>query len=164
MRVMRYETKTAIVIRRGLASWQIANVAAFLAGGLAASFRQIVGEPYRDASGQLYTPLIREPVFVFGGSGAELTRTHQRALSRNLRFAIYTKPLFKTTNDVDNRAAVASCATDALDLVGLAFHADRKNHRQGDRRPQIPRLIKREPSMPKACSLGGYEAAMTCVG
>lgn len=126
MRVMRYETKTAIVIRRDLAPWQIANVAAFLAGGLAGFFPEIVGEPYRDASGRLYTPLIREPMLVFGGGAAELTRTHQRALSRNLRFAIYTEPLFKTTNDIDNRAEVASCATDALDLVGLGLHADRK--------------------------------------
>jgi hypothetical protein len=126
MPVMRYETKTAIVIRRDLASWQIANVAAFLAGGLTGSFPEIVGEPYRDASGRLYTPLIREPVFVYGGSGAELTRTHQRAISRGLRVAIYTEPLFKTTNDIDNRASVAACATDQLDLVGLGLHADRK--------------------------------------
>lgn len=123
---MRYETKTAIVIRRDLASWQMANVSAFLAGGLAGFFPEIVGEPYRDASGRLYTPLIREPMFVFGGTGVELVRTHQRAMSRNLRVAIYTEPLFKTTNDIDNRAAVASCPTDGLDLVGLGLHADRK--------------------------------------
>ena len=126
MRAMRYETKTAIVIRSDLARWQIANVAAFLAGGLTGFFPEIVGEAYRDASSRLYTPLIREPVFVYRGTGDELARTHQRALSRNLRFAIYTGPLFKTANDIDNRAQVAACATDALDLVGLGLHADRK--------------------------------------
>jgi len=127
MRAMRYETKTAIVLRRGdLAAWQIANVAAFLAGGLAGFFREIVGERYRDASGRLYAPLIREPVFVYGGTAAELTRTLQRALSRNLRVAIYTEPLFKTTDDFANRDQVAACPTDALDLVGLGLHADRK--------------------------------------
>jgi hypothetical protein len=126
MPVMRYETKTAIVIRRDLASWQVANVAGFLAGGMAGCFPEIVGEPYRDADGRLYTPLIREPLFVYGGTGAELTRTHQRAISRGLRVAIYTEPLFKTTNDIDNRAAVACCPADRLDLVGLGLHADRK--------------------------------------
>ena len=35
MGAMIYETKTALVLRRDLAGWQIANVAAFLAGGLA---------------------------------------------------------------------------------------------------------------------------------
>jgi len=123
---MRYETKTALVLRVGLLPWQTANVAAFLAGGLAGVFPEIVGEPYADASGRLYTPLVREPVFVYGADAAALRRTHQRAASRNLRFAIYTEALFKTNNDHDNRAAVAACATEHLDLVGIGLHADRK--------------------------------------
>jgi hypothetical protein len=32
---MIYETKTALVLRTDLRAWQVANVAAFLAGGLA---------------------------------------------------------------------------------------------------------------------------------
>ncbi|MBV9150348.1 MAG: DUF2000 domain-containing protein [Alphaproteobacteria bacterium] len=123
---MRYETKTAIVIRHDLAAWQMANVSGFLAGGLAGFFPVIVGEPYRDANDRLYTPLIREPLFVYGATSAELTRTHQRAISRGLRVAIYTEPLFRTANDIDNRASVAACATDQLDLVGLGLHGDRK--------------------------------------
>jgi hypothetical protein len=123
---MRYETKTAIVVRPDLLAWQMANVAAFLAGGLAGAFPEIVGEPYSDASGRLYTPLVREPIFVYGADRAELTRTHLRAASRNLRFALYTQALFETSNDRDNRAAVAACATDQLDPVGIGLHADRK--------------------------------------
>lgn len=123
---MRYETKTAIVLRRDLLPWQIANVAAFLAGGLAGFFPVIVGEPYRDGSHRLYTPLIREPMFVYGASSSELARTHQRAMTRDLRVAIYTEPLFKTTDDIANRAEVSLHATEALDLVGLGLHADRK--------------------------------------
>ena len=123
---MRYETKTAILLRRDLVPWQIANVSAFLAGGLAGFFPEIVGEPYRDATGRIYTPLIREPVFVYGGTSAELVRTHQRAITRALRVAIYTEPLFRTTDDFTNRAAVAAHPTEALDLVGLGLHADRK--------------------------------------
>ena len=123
---MRYETKTAIVLRRDLQPWQIANVSAFLAGGLAGFFPEIVGEPYRDASGRLYTPLIREPVFVYGGAASELARTHQRAITRNLRVAVYTAPLFSTADDVANRTEVAAHRTEALDLVGLGLHADRK--------------------------------------
>jgi len=123
---MRYETKTAVILRRDLLPWQVANVAAFLTGGLAGAYPEMAGEPYADASGRLYTPLVREPIFVYGADSGELTRTHQRASSRNLRFAIYTEPLFKTTNDDDNRAAVAACATEQLDLVGIGVHADRK--------------------------------------
>lgn len=123
---MPHETKTAILLRRDLLPWQIANVAAFLAGGLAGFFPEIVGEPYGDGSHRLYTPLIREPVFIYGGSAADLARTHQRAITRSLRVAIYTAPLFETTNDIANRAEVAQHQTEALDLVGLGLHADRK--------------------------------------
>ncbi|MGH7124848.1 MAG: DUF2000 family protein [Stellaceae bacterium] len=123
---MRYETKTALVLRRDLLPWQIANVAGFLSGGLAGAYPEIVGEPYSDASGRLYTPLVREPIFIYGADSAELARTHQRATSRNLRFAIYTEPLFTTSNDHDNRAAVAACTTDQLNPVGIGLHADRK--------------------------------------
>lgn len=123
---MRYETKTALVLRADLLAWQIANVAAFLTGGLAGAFPEVVGEPYADASGRLYTPLVREPVFVYGADAAELQRTHQRAAARNLRFAIYTEALFKTSNDRDNRAVVAASPADRLDLVGIGLHADRK--------------------------------------
>ena len=110
----------------GPLSWQIANVAAFLSGGLAGTYPEIVGEPYRDGDGRLYTPMIREPVFIYGATSAELAPTHGRALNRGIRFAIYTAPLFETTNDADNRANVAATATAALNLVGLGLHADRK--------------------------------------
>jgi hypothetical protein len=123
---MIYPTKTALVLRRDLLPWQIANVAAFLTGGLAGTYPEMVGEPYRDGSGRLYTPLVREPVFVYGGETVDLTRVRQRALSRTLRIAIYTAPLFKTSNDVDNRASVAEQATEALDLVGVGIHGERK--------------------------------------
>ena len=123
---MRYETKTALVLRRDLLPWQIANVAGFLVGGLAGAHPEMAGELYTDASGRLYTPLVREPIFIYGADPVELARTHQRAISRNLRFAIYTEALFKTNNDRDNRAAVAAHATDQLDLVGIGLHADRK--------------------------------------
>jgi hypothetical protein len=123
---MLYPTKTALVIRNDLAAWQKVNVAAFISGGLAHKFPEMIGEPYRDAEAVLYTPLIREPVFVYGADADAMRRTYERARNRNLDFAIYTEPLFKTSNDQDNRASVAACTREALDLVGLGFHAERK--------------------------------------
>jgi hypothetical protein len=119
MRRMMYSTRTALVIRAGLLTWQLANVAAFLSGGIAGAYPEIVGEPYRDGDGRLYTPMLREPIFVYTATSAELTRTHGRAVSRDMRFAIYTEPLFKTANDADNRASVAATPTAALELSGL---------------------------------------------
>ena len=40
--------------------------------------------------------------------------------------AIYIKPMFATTNDADNRAAVAAAPADALDFVGVGVHGPRK--------------------------------------
>ena len=126
MSAMIYETKTALILRSGLATWQIANVVAFLAGGLAAAHPEMKGEPYRDAAHRGYTALIREPVFVYGATLEELQRTHARALSRELVPAVYIEAMFKTTNDADNRAAFAAAPADALDLVGLGVHGPRK--------------------------------------
>ena len=123
---MIYETKTALILRRDLAGWQVANVAAFLAGGLAGTHSGLMGEPYRDGAGRAYSALIREPVFVYGGTVDELRRTHERALSRELVPAIYIEAMFRTANDADNRAAVASAPADALDLVGVGIHGPRK--------------------------------------
>jgi len=123
---MTFDTKIAILVRADLATWQKLNVTAFLAGGLVGSYPELPGETYRDGSGQLYGPLIRQPILVFTADGAGLARSLRRALDRNLRPSIYTSQLFATGNDRDNRAAVAALATEALDLVGLALHADRK--------------------------------------
>jgi hypothetical protein len=124
---MRFDTKIAVVIREDLAAWQKLNVACFLAGGLVGSYPELAGQRYRDASGRLYGPLIRQPILIFAASGEELTRTLQRAAERDIPVSLYTRELFATGNDDDNRAAVAAVPTDALDLVGLAFHADRKS-------------------------------------
>ena len=123
---MIYETKTALVIRSDLAGWQVANVAAFLAGGLAGTHPHLMGEPYKDGTGHAYTGLIREPVFVYGATVEELRRTHQRALSRELVPAVYIEAMFKTTNDADNRTAFAAAPVDALDFVGIGVHGPRK--------------------------------------
>lgn len=124
---MRFETKIAIVVRETLAVWQKLNVTSFLAGGLVGSYPELPGERYEDASGQRYGRLIRQPVLVFAASAEDLTRTLRRALDRGIAPSIYTSALFDTFNDADNRAAVAAVPTEALDLVGLGLHADRKD-------------------------------------
>ena len=123
---MRFDTKIAVVVRNDLQAWQRLNVGCFLAGGLVGAYPELAGERYIDASGRSYGPLVRQPVVIFAASGSELTRTFRRAVERGVAVSIYTQDLFATGNDVDNRAAVRAVATDNLDLVGLALHADRR--------------------------------------
>jgi hypothetical protein len=123
---MRYDTKIAIAVREDLATWQKLNVASFLAGGLVGAYPELRGEDYNDASGRFYGPLIRQPVLIFAATSEQLRSMLQRAQQRGVRPHLYTQELFATGNDSDNRAAVAAVATAALDLVGLAIHAERK--------------------------------------
>ncbi|POR55459.1 hypothetical protein CYD53_102348 [Bosea psychrotolerans] len=113
-------------MRENLATWQKLNVASFLAGGLVGAYPELRGEDYNDASGRFYGPLIRQPVLIFAATSEQLGLMLQRAQQRGVRPHLYTRELFATGNDSDNRAAVAAVATAALDLVGLAIHAERK--------------------------------------
>jgi hypothetical protein len=123
---VEFGTKIAVVLRDDLAVWQKTNVTAFLVSGVAATVDGIVGEPYRDASGNEYLPMFVQPVLVYEADAAGLRRAYERAMSRGVTPAVYTKELFETGHDAANRAAVAAVAAEELDLVGLALRADRK--------------------------------------
>lgn len=114
------------MVRESLAQWQKLNVTAFLAGGLAGVYPEIVGERYQDGGGVAYGPLVRQPILIFAADGEALARVAKRAAERGVVPSIYTMELFTTYNDIDNRAAVASVATDRLDLAGIALYAERK--------------------------------------
>ena len=123
---MQFDTKIAVVLRDDLANWQKANVTAFLVSGIAGTVPGIVGEPYRDASGNEYLPMFVQPVLVYQADAPALRRAYERALGRDVSMAIYTADLFETGHDEANRAAVAGVPSDELDLVGIAFRAERK--------------------------------------
>jgi hypothetical protein len=123
---VRPDTKLAIVVHDGLRTWQKLNVTAFLAGAVAADTDGVIGQPYEDASGRKYLAMFVQPVLVFSASAEQLAAAYARAVARDVRLGIFTEDLFETGNDVDNRAAVAAVPSDALRLVGLALHDDRR--------------------------------------
>ena len=102
------------------------NVTAFLVSGIAGTVEGVVGEPYRDASGNEYLPMFVQPVLVYEADAKGLRRAYERAMIRSIQPAIYTQELFATNHDEANRAAVATVAEADLDLVGIAFRAERK--------------------------------------
>jgi hypothetical protein len=116
---VQFDTKLAVVLRDDLAVWQKTNVTAFLVSGIAGTVPGVVGEPYRDASGNEYLPMFVQPVLVYEADEDALRRAYDRAMS-------YTHELFETNHDEANRAAVAAAPADELDLVGIAFRAERK--------------------------------------
>lgn len=123
---MQFDTKIAVVLRDDLVTWQKTNVTAFLVSGIAGTVPGVVGEPYRDASGNEYLPMFVQPVLVYEADAQALRRAYERALSRGVMLAVYTQELFATNHDEANRAEVAKVAAEDLDLVGVAFRAERK--------------------------------------
>jgi hypothetical protein len=127
MGVTDFDTKVAVVVRDDLAAWQRLNVTAFLISGVtAAAGAEVVGEPYRDADGEQYLPLLRQPVLVYAASGMKLATLARRAREREAPFALYTAEMFATGHDDANRAAVEAVATEDLDIVGVALRAPHK--------------------------------------
>jgi len=119
-------TKIGIIVRDDLLVWQKLNVTAFLVAGIAAAAPESIGDQYEDGSNNTYLPILGQPVFVYAASAEHLQRTRLRALSREVPTAIYTRDMFATNNDVDNRAVVKAVAADDLDIVGIALRADAK--------------------------------------
>lgn len=123
---MKFDTKIAVAVREDLPVWQKLNITAFTVSGIAATVDGITGEPYEDASGNRYLPMLVQPVLVFAGSGADLRAAYERAMAAQAKLAVYTEELFATGFDAANRAAVKAVAASELNLVGLALREERK--------------------------------------
>lgn len=122
----RFDSKVVVVLTTGLAAWQELNVTAFLMSGIATSADDLVGEPYRDADGTTYLPMLRQPVIVLTADGDALSRARAKAAARDdIALAIYTRELFGTSHDAANRAAVAAVPASDLDLAGIAVRGPR---------------------------------------
>jgi hypothetical protein len=118
----RWATKIAVLLREDLQPWQSLNVTSFLVSGIVASGPELIGEPYEDADGTAYLPMIRQPVVVLAGPADLLRTARTRALDRGLTPAVFTAELFSTPGDEQNRAAVKAVTGPDLDLEGIAVH------------------------------------------
>src|SRR2546430_14712316 len=115
---MQFDTKIAAVIRTDLEAWQKLNVASFLTSGIADTFPECIGRPYEDGSGTKYLSLIGQPILIYGADQAALSHALDRALARDVKSAVYTQDMFKTTHDAANRDAVKAVARAALHTGG----------------------------------------------
>lgn len=121
-----FDTKIAIVVREDLLPWQKLNVTAFLSGGLVGQNLDLVGERYQDRSGQSYSSLIIQPIIVLTTDTIGMAKIHNRAMGRGVDMGIYVEEMFSTGHDEANRATISDCATEDLNLVGIAMRTDKK--------------------------------------
>ena len=121
-----FDTKIAIVLRDDLAPWQALNVTAFLTSGIIAQAREIIGQAYRDASGNVYNPLSVQPMVILAADQETLRTIHRRSLERQVLSSAYVEEMFATGHDAANREVFAQFAPEDAKLVGLALRTDKK--------------------------------------
>ena len=121
-----FHTKISVVVCEDLATWQKLNVVAFLVSGVIGPKPGLVGEPYEDAAGNTYNPLLIQPTIVLSADRETLRAIYGRAMERRVRFSLYIEDMFTTGHDAANRAVVKQYAPEAMNVVGLALREDKK--------------------------------------
>lgn len=121
-----FDTKIVVVLREGLAGWQKLNVTAFLTSGIVAQAPAVIGEPYRDAAGNVYNPLSVQPIVVLSADQQTLRAIHGRSLDRGVTSSLYIEEMFSTGHDAANRAVFAEFAPETAKVVGIALRTDKK--------------------------------------
>lgn len=121
-----FDTKVAILVLNDLEVWQKLNVTAFLATGIAGSAPEAMGEPYVDAAGTRYAPLLGQPIMILAADRPTLLRARRQAQERGLTCAAYVEAMFSTGHDAANREAFISEPAEEPTLVGIALRGPRK--------------------------------------
>ena len=121
-----FDTKVALVLRDDLALWQKLNVTAFLTSGIVGGKDALIGEPYEDAAGNSYNPLLVQPVIVLSSDAAGLKKIYERALSRDVEMSLYIEDMFSTGHDAANRATVKNYSPEDMPVVGIAVRDEKK--------------------------------------
>lgn len=121
-----FDTKIVVVLREDLASWQKLNVTAFLTSGIVAQEASVIGEPYRDAAGNVYNAMAGQPIVVLSADAPTLSAIHRRSLERGVTASLYIEEMFATGHDTANRAVFAEFAPDDAKVVGIGLRAEKK--------------------------------------
>ena len=121
-----FDTKIAIVVREDLAAWQKLNVTAFLSSGLVAGDLEVLGKPYEDAVGNVYNPMIVQPVIVLTANADAVKAIYGRAMAYRVRLSLYIDEMFATTHDDANRAALMQHRPQCMPLAGLAMRESKR--------------------------------------
>ena len=121
-----FDTKIAIVLRSDLQSWQKLNVTAFLSTGIAGQHPDIIGEAYRDRTGNVYNALSIQPIIVLSADRESIAAIHRRSLERGVTSSIFIEEMFSTGHDAANRAVFSEFAPEDAKVVGIALRADKK--------------------------------------
>ncbi|MEW9137735.1 DUF2000 family protein [Bacillus wiedmannii] len=123
---MNSDTKIAVVLREDLPVWKKLNVTAFTISGISGGTEEIIGEQYEDKSGNIYLPMITQPIVIYSANQERIKKVHEKALRKYVLFSIFTEELFLSSTDEECREAVKACNSQELNLVGMAFRSEKR--------------------------------------
>jgi hypothetical protein len=121
-----FDTKIAVIIRDDLLSWHALNVTAFLVTGIVGQFPGIIGEAYRDKTGNVYNALSAQPIIILSADSGTLAAIHKRALERRVKTSLYIEEMFSTGHDAANRAVFGEFSPEDAKAVGIVLREDKK--------------------------------------
>src|ERR1700734_2118478 len=105
-----FDTKISIVVREDLATWQKLNVVAFLMSGVVGANSGLIGEPYEDAAGNRYNPLMIQPAIVLSADRETLKTIYGRAMAPRPLLALYRGHVRDRPRRSQSRHRQAICA------------------------------------------------------
>ena len=117
--------KIAVILDPTLEKWQILNVTSFLISGITHQNPSLIGDNYEDGQGNIYLPLLGQPVMVYSADRDKFIEILEKCHAREIHPAIFARGMFSTSNDLDNRNIVKNVDAKDLDLVGLALCSNR---------------------------------------
>lgn len=121
-----FDTKIALIVRQDLAVWQKLIVTAFLTSGIVGAHQGLLGEPYQDAAGNTYSPLVVQPIIALSADAQGMDKIYRRAMDHGLQFSLYIEDMFSTGHDAANRAAVMQHRPEDMTVVGLGLREAKK--------------------------------------
>ena len=87
-------------MRWDFATWQKLNVVAFLVSGVIGAKTGLVGEPYEDAAGDTYNPLMIQPMIILAADRDTLKTIYGRAMERRVRLSLCIEDMFTTATPI----------------------------------------------------------------
>lgn len=120
---MIVDKKMAIAVSDHLLIEQKLQVVAFLTSGLVAQHSDVMGTPYEDFEGNLFSPLMTCVPNICCVDEMAIGNMHRRAISQSVRVAVFVDEWFDTAKDEARRAMFQRFDPNTVNVVGIALYA-----------------------------------------
>lgn len=122
---MIIDKKIAIAISDHLLIEQKLQVVAFLTSGLVAQHSDVMGAPYEDFEGNLFSPVMKCYPHIHCVDEMAIGNMHHRAISQSIMITVFVEEWFGMADDEARRAIFQHFDPNTVNVVGMAIYAPR---------------------------------------